>query len=255
MMDTIIIQKRIEAEQRKKTAPLRLLEERIAQQAPPLDFARALRGNGVRLIAEVKHASPSRGILRPDFDPVALAKTYAQSGAAAISVLTDEKHFQGSLDHLAAIRHEVALPLLRKDFILDPYQIYESRAYGADALLLIAAILTDEQLTRFLRLSHMLGMQCLAEVHNEKELKRALDSGAEIIGINSRDLNTFSVDIDTICRLRPLIPNHHLAVGESGIKDRKDIEKLVDCGIDAVLIGETLVTACNIPAKIRELIG
>ena len=255
MMDTIVIQKRIEAEQRKKTAPLRLLEERIAQQAPPLDFALALSGNGVRLIAEVKHASPSRGVLCPDFNPVVLATAYARGGAAAISVLTDETYFQGSLDHLSAIRREVKLPLLRKDFIVDPYQVYESRAYGADAVLLIVAILTDEQLTRLLRLSHMLGMQCLVEAHNENEIQRAVDSGAEIIGINARDLKTFTVDLNTVCRLRPLIPDRHIVVGESGIQNRHDIEKLRACGVNAVLVGETLVAAPDIPTRIRELMG
>ena len=220
----------------------------------PLDFASALSGDSLKLIAEVKKASPSKGVLCPDFNPVALAKTYAQGGAAAISVLTEANHFQGSLEHLAAIREEVSIPLLRKDFIFDPYQVYESAAYGADALLLIAAILSREQLEELLALSRRLGLECLVEVHNENEVEKALLAGAEIIGINNRDLNTFTVDIDTTRRLRPLIPEGRIVVSESGIKNRNDIKKIKEWGVNAVLVGEALVTAGNIPAKIKELL-
>lgn len=253
MLDRIITDKRGEVEQRKQRFPLTVLQETIAERQTPLDFAGALRGDGTRLIAEVKRASPSRGLLCPEFDPVKLAKTYAANGAAAISVLTEEKYFQGSLDHLAAIRKEVKLPLLRKDFIFDHYQVYESRAYGADALLLIVAILDQGQLGELLSLSHNLGMDCLVEVHNEAEVARALDSGAEVIGINNRDLKTFKVDIKTTRRLRPLIPAGYTVVSESGIRSGENVAELKGWGINAILVGETLVTAADIPAKMREI--
>jgi len=254
MLNQIIAEKRKELERVKRSLPLSNLKERITQRKVPLDFASALSGDSTRLIAEVKQASPSRGVLCPDFNPVALARNYAGGGAAAISVLTETNYFKGSIDHLAAIREEVSLPLLRKDFIFDPYQVYESRAYGADALLLIVAILSQEQLGELLSLSHSLGLSCLVEVHNEDEVERALISGAEIIGINNRDLNTFTVDINTTRRLRPLIPQERIVVSESGISSREDIVKMKECGVSAVLVGEALVTADDVPTKIRELI-
>ncbi len=234
--------------------PLSRLEELIVRRKAPLDFAFALNGDDTRLIAEVKRASPSRGVLRPSFDPVALAKTYVAGGAAAISVLTETNYFHGSIGHLAAIRDEVHIPLLRKDFIFDPYQIYESSAYGADALLLIVAILSQEQLEEFLSLSHSLGLRCLVEVHNEDEVERALLSQAKIIGINNRDLHTLTVDIDTTHRLRPLIPEQRVVVSESGISRRSDVERLRGWGVNAVLVGEALVTADDVQTKMRELI-
>jgi len=254
MLDKIIAQKRGEVEQRKKSLPLPRLKESIARRSAPVDFALALRGDGTKLIAEIKRESPSRGVLSPDFDPVGLARSYAQGGASAISVLTEAKYFGGSLDHLAAVREETSLPLLRKDFILDPYQVYESRAYGADALLLIVAILSQGELEELLALSGSLGLGCLVEVHTEAELKRALLSRAEVIGINNRDLNTFKVDINTACRLRPLIPQTLTVVSESGISCRGDVEKLKGWGVNAVLVGEALVTSSDIKAKMRELI-
>jgi indole-3-glycerol phosphate synthase len=254
MLNKIIARKREEIKERKQSVPLATLKERIAQRKAPLDFAAALRGDQVRLIAEVKRASPSRGILCPDFDPVALATRYAQGGAAAISVLTEENYFGGSLEHLVAIREAVNLPLMRKDFILDPYQVYETAAYGADALLLIVAILSQEQLTELLSLSHSLGLECLVEIHNEAEVGRALSSSARVIGINNRDLRTFSVDINTTRRLRSLLPRGQIVVSESGIRSREDVKRLKQWGINAVLIGEALVTASDIPAKINELI-
>jgi len=253
MLDKIIAQKREEVEQRKKALPLSCLKERIAQQSPPLDFASALRGDCIRLVAEIKQASPSRGILRPNLNPVKLAKTYVEGSAAAISVLTEANYFKGSINHLAAVKEVVELPLLRKDFIFDPYQVYESRAYGADALLLIAAILSQEQLEELLSLSHSLGLRCLVEVHNEDEVKRTLLSKAEIIGINNRDLYTFTVDINTTQRLRPLIPRQRIVVSESGIKSRSDIEKLKEWGVNAMLVGEVLVTADDVLTKMKEL--
>jgi indole-3-glycerol phosphate synthase len=254
MLDKIIAQKREEVEQRKKVATTTYLQERIAQQKPLLDLALALKGDHIRLIAEVKQASPSRGMLSSNLNPTTLAQTYAEGGAAAISVLTEADYFMGSIEHLAAIREVVKLPLLRKDFVFDPYQVYESRAYGADALLLIAAILSQEQLKELVSLSRSLGLECLVEVHNEGEVEKAVLSQAEIIGINNRDLNTFTVDIDTTYRLRPLIPQKRIVVSESGIKSRKDIEKLGTWGVNAILVGEALVTAGDVLAKMKELL-
>jgi len=254
MLDKIIAQKKEEVEQRKKEATITYLQQRIARQKPALDLALALKGDHIRLIAEVKQASPSRGMLSPNFNPIELAQTYAE-GAAAISVLTEANYFMGSIEHLAAIKEVVGLPLLRKDFIFDLYQVYESRAYGADALLLIAAILSQKQLKELVSLSHSLGLRCLVEVHNEGEVERAVLSEAEIIGINNRDLNTLSIDINMTRRLRPLIPQERIIVSESGIKSKGDIEKLRKWGVDAVLVGEALVTAGDVLAKMKELIG
>jgi indole-3-glycerol phosphate synthase len=254
MLDKIIAQKREEVEQRKKEATITYLQQRIARQKPALDLALALKGDHIRLIAEVKQASPSRGMLSPNFNPIELARTYAEGGAAAISVLTEANYFMGSIEHLAAIKEVVGLPLLRKDFIFDLYQVYESRAYGADALLLVATILNQRQLKELVSLSHSLGLRCLVEVHNEGEVERAVLSEAEIIGINNRDLSTFTVDINTTRRLRPLIPKEKIVVSESGIKSRRDMEKMSNWRVDAVLIGEALVTAGDVRAKMKELL-
>jgi indole-3-glycerol phosphate synthase len=228
------------------------LKERAAGRKP-LDFAAALRGDGLKIIAEVKKASPSKSLLCPDFNPVKLAKIYAENGAAAVSVLTESNYFQGSLDYLEDIRNAVSIPLLRKDFIFDEYQIYEAAAYGADGVLLIAAILEKKKLVAFLSLCKALHLSALVEVHNEEELIKALSAGAEIIGINNRDLNTFKTDIDTTRQLRTLIPEGHIIVSESGINNAADIVMMKDCQINAVLVGEALVTAKDIPAKLREL--
>ena len=253
MLDKIVKLKQEEVRQRKQSQPLSSLEERFTGQAERRDFAAAIKGESIRLIAEVKRGSPSRGVLCPDFNPIKLAREYAQGGASAISVLTEVNHFGGRLEYLAAIRKLTTLPLLRKDFIFDPYQVYESRAYGADALLLITAILSQEQLNELLSLSHQLGLDCLVEVHNETELDRAISSGARIIGINNRDLTTFAIDLDTTHRLRSLIPAEKIVVSESGIKNRVDVEKLMEWGVDAMLVGEALVTVIDIQVKIREL--
>lgn len=254
-LDRIVAEKLEELEQRQKAIPLPELEAAIRGKPPPLDLAAALGGGSLRLIAEVKRASPSAGVLRAGLDAVKLAHTYAQSGAAAISVLTESRHFGGSGDDLKAIRRELPkIPILRKDFILKPYQIFESRAWGADALLLITAILDDGGLEELLTLSHNLGMKCLVEVHNEDELKRALKQKAEIIGINNRNLDSMTVDINVTKRLRPLIPPNRIVVSESGIKGRGDIQKLRGWGINGVLIGEALVTANDTAAKIKELL-
>lgn len=255
ILDKILATKKREVERYKRAVRLSCLLECIARRQAPLAFAKALKGGGIKLIAEVKKASPSRGVLRPYFDPMALAKTYAENGAAAISVLTDAEYFQGSLEHLAAIRQVADVPLLRKDFIYDEYQIYESAAYGADALLLIVAILEPGQLEKMLALSQSLGLGCLVEVHDKKGLVDAIDSGAEIIGINNRNLKTFEVDLDTTRSLLPFIPEDKIVVSESGISRREDVKRLERWGVDAVLIGEALVTAKNIPRKIKELMS
>ena len=255
MLDRIVAQKREEVEQRRKAVTIACLQERIARQKPSPDFALVLKSDHIRLIAEVKQTSPSRGMLRPNFNPIELAQIYSDCGAAAISVLTETNYFMGSIEHLAAINKVVQLPLLRKDFIFDPYQVYESRAYGADALLLIAAILSQRQLKELVSLSHSLGLRCLVEVHSEGEVERAVLSEAEIIGINNRDLNTFAVDINTTRRLRPLIPKEKIVVSESGIRSRSDMEKLRKWRVDAVLVGEALVTAGDVMAKMRELLS
>jgi len=254
MLDKIVARKRVDVEQRKRSMPLSSLKERISQREAPRDFSLALEDSHTRLIAEVKQASPSRGVLCSDFHPVELARKYAEGGAAAISVLTEANYFQGSIDHLTAIREEVPLPLLRKDFIFDPYQVYESRACGADALLLIAAILEQEQLEELLSLSRRLGMKCLVEAHDQSEVERAVSSQAEIIGINNRDLTSFTIDLDTTRRLLPLIPKDRIVVSESGITSRSDVERLKGWGVNTMLVGEALMTADDIVSKVRELI-
>jgi len=257
ILDDIVADKILEIEARKRKLPLKELKEVAQEQPRPLNFASALRGEGVRLIAEVKKASPSRGVIRSDFNPVEIALTYAGNGASAISVLTDEKYFQGSLDYLGKIGKALEgkrLPLLRKDFILSEYQVYESRANGADALLLIVATLDSAKLIALLELSHILGMGCLVEVHNEAELITALNCGARIIGINNRDLKTFEVDLNTTGRLRHLIPEDIIVVSESGIRDRSDMEKLAGWGVDAVLIGESLMASPDIAARMKEFL-
>jgi indole-3-glycerol phosphate synthase len=255
ILKTIVEEKKQVLERGKKVTPVSALMERIAGRPAPLDFAAALRGEKIKLIAEVKQASPSRGLLRPDFDPVALARTYAASGAAAISVLTEEKYFQGSLEHLTSVRRAVNIPLLRKDFIFDEYQVIETAASGADALLLIAAILDDSQLGKLLALARSLGLACLVEAHNEEELTKALLAGAGIIGINNRDLNTFKVDTDVTRRLRLLVSAENIVVSESGIHGREDMKKMRECKVDAVLVGEALLTAADISAMVKELLS
>jgi len=256
ILDEIIAAKRRELARVQAELPLSELEKRISRRKPALDFAGALHGDDVRIIAEIKKASPSKGLLCPDFDPLNLAKAYAEGGAAAISVLTETNYFQGALKHLCDIKQTPGLdkiPLLRKDFLFSPYQVYESRAFGADAVLLITAILTDEVLALLISLAHALGMQCLVEVHDRPELERVVRSPARIIGINNRDLRTFDVDIATTERLCPLIPKDRIIVSESGISERKDIQRLKQCGVNAVLIGEALVTASDVSTKLKQL--
>ena len=256
ILSEIVEVKRREVERLKVETPIAALERRIEARKPPLNLAGALLGESVRIIAEVKKASPSRGLLRPDFDPVHLATAYADNGAAAISVLTNADHFQGSIEHLEAV-HGVAgprgIPVLRKEFIFDSYQVYEARAHGADAVLLIVAMLTAQELKGLMKLAQSFWMQCLVEVHDEEELRTALDAGAEIVGINNRDLRTFETDLGVTMRLAPLIPGDKIIVSESGISNRDHLNLLKGAGVHAALIGEALVTAPDVGARLREL--
>jgi indole-3-glycerol phosphate synthase len=261
ILDEILAWKRREIAQARRAVPLAALRAAAASASPPRDLAAALRRSSppdagpIRLVAEIKRASPSKGSLRPDLDPVALAAEFEAGGAAAISVLTDRRFFGGSLDDLRAVRRRVALPVLRKDFILEPYQVYEARATGADAILLIAAALDDGQLPRLQRLARRLGMAALVEVHDEAELQRALAVGPSLVGVNNRDLRTFRVDLETTARLRPLVPAGVVVVAESGVRTRADVERLAAVGVDAVLVGEALVRAPDVGHKVQELIA
>lgn len=256
ILDDIVAAKRKEMAGAKLRVPLHDLQQTALAQPPALDFASSLRGPRARLIAEIKKASPSVGLLRADFNPVEIALIYADNGAAAISVLTETTFFQGSLDYLKEIRKAVGrrLPLLRKDFIFDPYQVYEARAYGADSILLITAILTPDKLKNLITLSRKLGMEPLVEVHNEVEIAVALKAGSKIVGINNRDLTTFKTDLVTTMRLRPLIPDDKIVVSESGIKDRNDVASFKNQGVDAVLIGETLLCSSDIAATMKDIL-
>lgn len=254
-LDKIVAEKLKEVERRQQAVPLPQLRTAIMERPLPLDFAESLKGDSISLIAEIKRASPSCGVIRADLDPVELAGIYAKCGAAAISVLTEENYFRGSREDLEAVKRVLPdIPVLRKDFILTPYQVFESCAWGADALLLIAAILDDNTLEELLSLSHALGMQCLVEVHNQTELKRALEHNIKLIGINNRDLKTLKVDINVTGQLRPSIPRGRLVVSESGIKGREDVDRLKEWKVNAVLIGEALVAADDAAAKIKELL-
>lgn len=219
---------------------------------PPRDFAATLHRDTVALIAEVKKASPSKGVLIENFDPVAIATTYAQNGAAAISVLIDEKFFQGNIRYLTAIRHTVNVPLLFKEFVVDPYQIYEARAAGADAVLLIVMALEDSRLADLHAMIRELGMAALVEVHNEAEMERALKLGATLIGINNRDLKTFHEDLGTTARLAALIPAGVTLVAESAIRSVDDVRRMGQSGAHAVLVGESLVKSGDMAQQVRQ---
>ncbi len=249
ILDKILAQKVEEV--RHKTVSLEQME-RDAHLAPPArDFAGALRRGTVALVAEVKKASPSKGVLIENFDPVAIAKTYMDNGAAAISILTDEKFFQGHLDYLRLIRAAVNIPVLRKDFTIDPYQIYEARAAGADAVLLIVATLDDSQLDDLQNLTYELGMTALVEVHNEAEMERALMARAMVIGINNRDLKTFHEDLGVTARLAKLVPSDVTLVAESAIRSADDVRRMGEYGAHAVLVGESLVRADNMASTVK----
>lgn len=255
VLEKIVDAKRHELQQAKQRVSAAALERR-AEAAPAVrDFAAALTaGPSIRLIAEVKKASPSAGVLRDPFDPVEIARTYEVHGARAVSVLTDAPFFQGSLDDLRAVRSAVSLPVLRKDFLIDPYQVLEARAAGADAVLLIAEVLADAQLAELLALTRDLGMEALVEFYEAENLSRVLDVGAAVVGINNRDLRSFSTDLEHTLRLRELVPPDRVLVSESGIKTRDDVLRLEQAGVDAMLVGETLMRSRDIPASIRALL-
>ncbi len=233
----------------------------LASVAPPtLDFCAALKKPGVSLIAECKKASPSKGLMVPKYDAAKLAKTYADAGASAISVLTDARHFQGSLADLRDVKETISnlqspIPVLRKDFVFHPYQVYEARVAGADALLLIASVLSDTDLKELLELTHSLDMNALIEVHTEEELARVLPLQPRIIGVNNRNLQTFEVDFSNTARLREQIPAEVVTVGESGLKNGSDVRKMAKIGVDAVLVGETLVKSKDVSKKVAEFVG
>ena len=257
ILDTILAHKREEVAARKAKTPY--IEEAaggigwvcrdflLALQRPPV--------GSLALIAEVKKASPSAGVIRPGFDPIQIARVYEQSGAACLSILTDERFFQGHDGYLTAIRTAVDLPLLRKDFIIDAFQIYEARAIGADAILLIAAALSPTQLTDYHALAGEIGMTALVEVHTEAEMQVALGARAKLIGINSRDLNTFVTDLGTVERLAGMVPGDVTLVAESGIRTPADVKRVADAGAKAVLVGETFMRAPDIGAAVRDLMG
>ena len=256
ILDKIVAVKRLDLEQAKAETPRSTLEAQVSTLPSPRSLIGALQSGGVALIAEVKKASPSRGLLAPDFDPVTLARTYAENGAAAISVLTETPHFQGRLEFLREIREDLGSgcpPLLRKDFIFDEYQVWEARAWGADAILLIASILDEDEMRMLRTEAQNLGMDVLVEAHTEGEVKAALSAGASLIGINNRDLATFEVDLDTTRKLRPLVPAEKVVVAESGIFTRDDVAMVAEWGVDAVLVGEGLVKSGDVGAKVREL--
>ena len=258
ILDKILKAKRVELARHQRETPASALESQVRDAPFPLNLSGALWGDRIRLIAETKKASPSKGLLAQKYDPAALASTYAANGAAAISVLTEVDHFQGSLAHLSAVKAAVGpegVPVLRKDFLFDPYQLLEARAHGADAALLIVAALSPEQLREMLDAAQRIWLQCLVEVHDEGELETALSAGAEIIGINHRDLRTFQVDTTLSVRLRPLIPQGRMVVAESGINSREDVVPLQQAGVHGILVGEALMTAPNVGEKVRELAG
>jgi indole-3-glycerol phosphate synthase len=255
ILDEIVAYKKEELAAEKHKVSLPQLRETPLFAATPPAFLPAVRDRAGRsIIAEVKKASPSKGVIRADFEPLQLAKTYAANGAAAISVLTEKKFFQGSLEYLRLIREQVALPLLRKDFLFDPYQVYEARAFGASAILLIVAILSDGQLSELGALARSLGMDCLVEVHDEQELERALRRHVSLLGINNRDLRTFHTTIETSERLVRLIPPHITVVSESGLSRREQLARLEAQGVRAFLIGETFMAAADPGAPLRELV-
>lgn len=256
ILDKIVVTKRAEVERAKAARSDVELRAAIADAPEVRDFFAPLAAGGpIKLIAEVKKASPSAGVIRVDFDPVAIAKTYEAHGAACISVLTDEPHFQGRLEYLTHIRAAVDVPVLRKDFILDPYQLLEARAAGADAVLLIAECLDDCNLRKLFNATCELGMTPLVELYEPANLPRVLDAGATLLGVNNRNLHTFEVDLEQTIRMRAKVPDDCVLVGESGIKTRADVERLESAGVDAILVGESLTREPDIGAALDRLLG
>lgn len=260
ILEEIIINKRAEVEEQKRFLSLEQIKEKLPQIIPSINFEKALQECIVRgrvaLIAEIKKASPSKGVIRPDFNPVEIATIYESCGAAAISVLTDEKYFQGSLEYLRQVVSNVHIPVLRKDFIIDPYQIYQSRYYGADVILLISEILTRQEFKEFYELSSSLGMSCLVETHTEEEFDYHLNNNTRIIGINNRDLKTFKTDLNhTIKLLEHKHPCKSFIISESGISSFEDILKLSNAGVTGILVGEYFMRENNISQAIKKLMG
>jgi indole-3-glycerol phosphate synthase len=254
ILNQIVAAKRTEIERAKAAVPEAELRAALADAPPVRDFFGSLAAAGpIKLIAEVKKASPSAGVIRADFDPVAIAKTYEAHGATCISVLTDEPHFQGRLEYLEQIRAAVSLPLLRKDFILDTYQLLEARAAGADAVLLIAECLDDCHLRKLFNAACELGMAPLVELYEPDNLQRVFDAGATLIGVNNRNLHTFEVDLEHTIGLRPRVPDECVLVAESGIKTRQDVRRLETAGVDAILVGESLMREPDIGAAVDRL--
>ncbi|MEM9185072.1 MAG: indole-3-glycerol phosphate synthase TrpC [Planctomycetota bacterium] len=257
ILDKIVATKRIEIEQAKAARSEDALRYAIADSAPlkTQDFTAALAKPGIQLIAEVKKASPSAGLIREDFDPVAIAKTYEAHGAACVSVLTDEPYFQGRLDYLRDVRAAVGIPCLRKDFILDTHQLLEARAVGADAVLLIAECLAPSELARLHAEAVELGLTPLVELYDPENLPAVFDAGAKLIGVNNRNLHTFEVDLEHTIRLREQVPSDCLLVGESGIKTAADVQRLEAAGVDAILVGESLMRQPDIGGVVDALLG
>ena len=256
ILKEIVAAKRLEVESLKAEVPVAQLERRIEGQRPALNLAGALMGDPVSIVAEVKKASPTAGLLAEDFDTASLARDYVDNGAAAVSVLTNTVHFQGSIGDLETVHEAVnsaGTPVLRKEFVFDNYQVYESRAYGADAILLIVSILTPDRLRELMDLARQFWMQCLVEVHDGEELRVALDAEAEIVGINNRDLRTFETDLAVTERLAPSIPADKIVISESGISRREHVIRVGGAGAHAVLVGEALVAADDPGAKLRSL--
>ncbi|MEC9093335.1 MAG: indole-3-glycerol phosphate synthase TrpC [Planctomycetota bacterium] len=256
ILDEIVESKKLEIANDQKTISLFDLKEQVHSCAPCANFLDALNStDDVALIAEVKKASPSKGLIREQFNPISIAKEYEQSGATCISVLTDKKYFQGQLSYLEQISVETSLPLLRKDFVVDPYQIYQARVAGASAVLLIAECLQPAQLNELHDLILLLGMTPLVEFHDANHLDMCLDCGAQLIGVNNRDLNTFKTNLEHVVQLRPQIPADRTVVAESGIFKREDVLKMADAKVQAMLVGESLMRQPNIPQAVRQLLG
>ena len=255
-LERVIVEKRREVEHRRGQIPENFLRELASKRSAARRFADALRSSpNISIIAEMKKASPSAGMLRDDYDVQKIARSYAANGAAAFSVLTDEKYFQGNLEHLQSVSRLNLLPVLRKDFIIDSYQILEARAYGADAILLIVAALSKEDLAGLKSTSDELGMDSLIEVHSEEELETALQVGAQLIGINNRNLKTLKTSLETTERLAPLVPRDRVCVSESGISSKADVVRLAACGIHAVLVGTHLMRHQHPGQALAELVG
>lgn len=256
ILDEIVQHKRMEVAASREQRPFADVRADARAAPAPREFRRAIGDRAdVALIAEIKRSSPSAGLIREDFDPVVIADCYRAAGAAAMSVLTDERFFAGKLEYVAQARAASSVPVLRKDFIIDEYQVYEARAAGADAILLIVRILSDVQLGEYLVLARELGMAALVETHTADDVGRAVRCGADIIGVNNRDLDTLTTDLATTERLVQVIPPGRVIVSESGISSREDVERLAACGIHAILVGETLMKSDDITGAARSLTG